>query len=165
MTLSPEGLALRARTEAEAAERRQASRDSGSRFGVRTFGDIALIEVGTTIWTEPTRRANSHEEGLGGIVLDIIDQVDTDDETGEVTRRRAFRCYDPAARWDKAFRVFGEAEISRHGMEMTEPSSLVNAVRKFCRTVGARHGLLMPRDAELVSDAARLASTLMAGGW
>lgn len=156
---------MRARTEAEAAERHRAARDSGSRFGVRTFGDIALIEVGTVLWTDATKRRNSHEEGLGGLVLEVTDLRDLDDETGEVTMRRAFRCYDWLAPWDKAFRVVGEALVDRDGMEMAEPSALVNAVRKFCRTVGAGHGLLMPREAQLVSDAARLASTVMAGGW
>ena len=135
-----------------------------SRFGVRTLGAVAEAAVGCSVWTDIEKRRDAHDDALGGIVLEVIDGVRRlDEETGEIILVRAFRCFDPVARWDTAFRTVNEHLISADGVEATPPYGLAKTVRRFCQEVANGRGLLVGRDAQLVVDAARLAAILMGG--
>jgi len=165
MKLSPEALELRARTEAEAAQRK-ADIWNGRRpmvQGPRTLGSLALVTVGCQVWTDIERKRRGHDEALGGIVLEVVHRDVYDDDTGEIHDVKAWRCYDPIAQWGHAFRTIREDDVTQDGVMASAPWELTNAVRKFARVVGAGSGLLVGSEAQLVADAYRLSQVIMGG--
>lgn len=168
--LTPEAKAQMAELDARRTAHLRGERpwyEDPGRFGPQSLG-VSEVGPGWEVWTTEEGRRNWHEEPLGGIVLwaDAGAPATVDDE-GEIHAHPAsFRCYDPFAPWpDKAFRWLSEDEVNRDGIRIASPQSLVTALRRFCREVGAnKHLSLRPYEAELVSDAARLAAVLMMGG-
>ena len=137
------------------------------RFGARTIGAIAEIGPGWEIWTAEGGRRNWHEEPLGGIVLHVDSggQPYVDAETGEIVHRPAsFRCYDPLAPWpNKAFVNLAEGEVNAQAVTVADNTSMVIAIRRFCRQVADGPKTLGTLDAQLVIDAARLVAVVMGG--
>jgi hypothetical protein len=130
-------------------------------FGARSIGGMALIQVGCELWTDPDARKSSHEEGVGGIVLEITSDIDD-----EGTVNRAFRCYDYLAAWHQAFRTIPENQVLRDSIEAVDPARLVRTCRRFWREL-AKHqtSMLDTSEARLAADAQRLVNTLMGGRW
>lgn len=136
-----------------------------SRLGPATIGTVALATIGNSVWTDPDKRRNYHDEPMGGIVLDVVDQGETIDEaTGEIRVKRAFRCYDPVAPWGLAFRTYTDDLIAQEGVEATPTHTLVNAIRRFCREIAkSKRGLITSSEADLLADAHHLAAVLIGG--
>lgn len=165
MTLSPEALAKRAALDAEVAARRRDILDGRRPMvqGARTLGSLALATVGCAVWTDPIRRRNSHDESLGGIVLEVLAAEHPDRETGEIIVQRAFRCYDPIVTRDRAFRTFPEADIPQAGVEAVDTAQLRNAVRRFARWVADSKGPFVSDTERLLAYAHRLAIVTLGG--
>jgi hypothetical protein len=135
-----------------------------SRFGVRTIGVVAEIQPGVSVWTDLDKRRTTRDEPIGGIVLEVIDGIENvDGDTGEIRLIRAFRCFDPLAPFAKAFRTVREDEIGPDGIEGNPSGALAKTVRRFCREVAGGRGLIVGREARLVTDAAHLAAIIMGG--
>lgn len=128
--------------------------------GAHGIGGVALLEPGMTAWSRTRRDAN--DEPVGGVVLDVVDQVDT--ETGE--RVRSFLCLDPyRLRPRLSFHRLTEDEIAHDGLELPSTSRCASLVRRLCEEVALdghkrRTGLMDPRHAELVVHAHRLTGVL-----
>lgn len=166
MALSEEAKAIRARMDAEDTGRaiwRGTRPLTDSRLGARTIGSLAEVAPGScAVWTDVEKRRTSHDEGLGGMVLEIIDLGRVvDEETGEVSLTRAFRCYDPIAPWWAAFRTVREDEVSQDGVELVASNRIVVAIRRFCREISGGKGLLTTTEARLLHDAMTLAKAVM----
>jgi hypothetical protein len=136
-----------------------------SRLGPHTIGTVALAAIGHSVWTDTEKRRNAHDDPMGGVVLDIVDQGETiDDETGEIRVKRAFRCYDPIAPWGLAFATYTDDLIAQEGVEATPDYLLTKVIRRFCAEIAkSKRGLLTSSEADLLADAHHLAAVLMGG--
>jgi hypothetical protein len=162
VTLSPEA---KAQMDELARRRRPLYEDPG-RFGPRTIGTLALVDVGWEVWTTEFGRRNADLEPLGGIVLAVDPGGKRTDEWGEITYCPArFRTYDAQAEWPhKSFRWISEDEVNREfGVGAPSPADLVTAIRRFCREVGRGGRVLDAFDADLVLEAGRLVAVVMGG--
>lgn len=138
----------------------------GSGYGSRTLGDLALVETGCQLYAREDgdgMRVDDNGDALGGIVLEITFTGGIDEETGEISTRRAFHIYDPMKRLDKAFRVLTEEQVDRDRFEPFDIATVRRAMRRFCREVGEQTGVATMRELKLVSDAARLAALIGSG--
>lgn len=61
--------------------------------GRAMVADVALLEVGWSVWSCDRKDAN--EEALGGVVSQIRTATTPDVETGEIAETRYFRCLNP----------------------------------------------------------------------
>lgn len=142
-----------------------------SRMGARTLGDMAIVEPGCEIWARTgvngsMRVGDDDADGdgvqaRGGVVLEVTDNVDYDRETGEIAHRRSFRVFDYAAPSRQAYTTLTETQVDPSRFDGPNPSRLAGLVRRWCRQVGERNGILTSADAQLVVDAARLTAVLM----
>lgn len=170
MALTDEGRALRARTEAEAAERKAATWE-GRRplmdpaHGARTIGDLALIEPGCAVWS--CQRVDANEEALGGIVLEITSTGGRVTDDGEIIpHHRAFRVVNPYISPPSAgIRLITEAEVLIDGgCELPESSRLVRVIRRMAREIDTRNAtMLLPSEGALIHWMVVLAGVVLDG--
>lgn len=134
------------------------------------IGAVALIDVGTEVWTD--KRHNADGDGLGGVVVATeVRQASEDDPTPV----RHFLTMDPyrtgrTGQLHVTFRRLAESEIDPDSVVPADSSRLANLVRRLCEEVAftsagrPRKGLFTPDQAEWVSYAHRLTAVLMGGG-
>jgi DNA-directed RNA polymerase subunit H (RpoH/RPB5) len=175
MTLSPEA---RAQVERFQADRHSgkamtradiASRDSRAHHR-RTENEILIVDVGVTVWTDPTKMKDSHEDpvaqqdgALSGVVLEVVAGSVTSD--GEVVpdKYRVFNPYSPPghprrfARWPSDW-----VDIWR--TEATPMPLLARYMRTLFGIVAAGKSLPAGDDARIAEDAQRLLRLLMSEG-
>lgn len=140
--------------------------EDDGRFGPRTIGALALVQVGWEVWASEGGRLNSHGEPLGGLVVGVdAGGPPTVDEYGEIIKHPArFRCYDYLAPWPyKSFRALSEDEVTTVGLRVASTQRLVTAIRRFCREVGHGSLTLDAFEARLVTEAAHLVAVVMGG--
>jgi hypothetical protein len=106
----------------------------------QTVADVALIDVGWSIWS--CRRVDANQEALGGIVVADLsaDQIDAD--TGEVTLIRRWRTRNPyfVDQTDRrARRVLDAGElIIPAGVEFRARASVTRLARRLAAVLAGR---------------------------
>ena len=147
---------------AEFAERMDRLRASNpqpikSRYGARTIGDMALLEVGCQVWEHQDPTADYDRRG--GMVVEITDASEIN-EDGEIVRRRAFKYYfwywKPSV--PSAWGILTEDQVDLDACEGPELRHIRSAYRKLCAAVGEQRGNAFAQEFEWVSVAARLAA-------
>lgn len=127
----------------------------------RTLGDFRLVEPGCEIWAKTEgadARMRFDGEPRGGIVLEITETAEPDRDTGEITPRRAFRCYDYDYRTPPHQRI---SVLTEAQVDSFEPPNMVrirSTWRRLCKEVAAKKGTAAPEEIDTVLDAARLAA-------
>lgn len=119
----------KAQLHAEAEEMKAARVDEAHRIGIMT-----LIDRGVTVWS--CERRDARDEALGGVVVEITDDVDR--ETGEVVR--TFTCLDPYGGGPVKVRHIAENEVRQSGIEATDGARLTRLVKRLAAELAARPG-------------------------
>lgn len=163
------------RAQIEEAERRRHAFIRGEgpmidpRFGARSLGDLNLVEVGCRLWGRETfdsgdvtdMRMDSHGNARGGVVVEITDSA-TVDEDGEITRHRAFRCFDPASPTVAgAFVTLTEKQVNPERCEPSSPFDTAKVLRRMAQEVSRGSGPLSAYHGQILGDMLRLAGTLL----
>ena len=140
-------------------------------YGARILGGLAEVTVGCMVWAhahgDPHQvRLDPRGEPRGGIVLNTFAALDQDwlEETGEPVERRHYRCfnpYTPPNRFDQAITVLTEVQIVPDGCEAPSPGAITRALRSIDRWLADQHGPIDLRQAQLQTDAGRLAAVLL----
>jgi hypothetical protein len=132
---------------------------------------VALIEPGMIVWSAKRGRAGVDEldgeqvEPLGGVVVDVLDQLVDDD--GVLVRERSFTCIDPNMPIGRAVSTLAESEVNAASIE-SNSSTTVKLIRRLAGEVAARKrksGILTTDDAEHVRLMHRLTVAVMGGQW
>lgn len=137
---------------------RAANPEPTTRASARAIGDMALLDVGCVAWAKTDM--HSDLDARGGLIVEVTDAVDQDELTGEITRRRAFRCFDfyrSPGDWS-AWCTLTEEQVDLDACEAPLMSRLRANYRRICRLVGGSRGVAHKDELELVSVAARLAA-------
>jgi hypothetical protein len=114
--------------------------------GARTMGDLALLELGCSVWSRERRHAD--DVPIGGVIVGVHDVADR--ETGEVSR--VFDVLDPyRTRPHFHFYILTEAEIDRSVLEPPESHRLRTLIRRMGEEVGKGRGLFTPQHVRLVA--------------
>lgn len=140
-----------------------------SRFGARTIGDMALIDVGCSIWSKEDdldARMDSAGNARGGIVVEVHDVTDFTDD-GEIVKSRAFRTFDYYLSVDdpRAQCVLLEASVDLERCEPVNVGKCRGLMRKMCAHVGRQRGQAHKPEIDLAVYASRLAALVGQRGY
>jgi hypothetical protein len=153
--------AILAREQAWRVERDQTAATAQT---ARTIGMLAMVDIGWRIWSRtsgPLDQVRTDGGGypVGGIVLEVVDHVTGyNEDTGEITRVRAFRTIDPTSLRQ---RIITEAQVDPDAIELPDPYGAHVLISRLAALLApkARKSLLEDADARLsiVADLHRLA--------
>ena len=162
--LAPEASAMIAESK---AKREAYLRDNGplfdSRLGAKTIGDMALLGEGFMAWAKREggdQRIAHDGEARGGIVLEVTDAV-TGNEDGEVTKVRAFKCWNPYIGGPGDYRTFSmltEAQVDPAACEAPDMATVRRAYRRLAKWVGEQKGTAPLDEIDVAMWCGRLAA-------
>jgi hypothetical protein len=113
------------------------TRSLGRFASASTTGLTLEIGPGVEIWTCEDGRRNSHEEPLGGYVVEAFAGASGFDTYGEhFEKPTSYRTFDPFTSFDKAFRVIDENEVNMQSLAVPTSGQLVGVIRTFARELG-----------------------------
>lgn len=123
--------AKKAELQAEAIEQR---RQRQLQAEARRTGLMALVERGVSVWS--AERTDARGEPLGGVVVEIEDQLDR--ETGVV--ERWFTALDPYGAGPVKARRIAEAEVRPEGVTATDGARITGLIVRLAAEVAALKG-------------------------
>lgn len=126
-----------------------------------TTGDRLLAEPGCEAWAKVDggdARMRWDGEPRGGIILEVTQSPVVDEETGECTYLRAFRCYDydPRVPEHQKWSTLTEAQIA--AFEPANVARLRGVYRKWAKQIAENKTTATAREIDLCQDLARLAA-------